>query len=75
MAGPNGFAATGRIRAMEKGRRVPIIACTTASSEEQRSACLNAGMDDVCVKPLHQTQLRNLLVLWLPLNVGMKGSN
>lgn len=66
MAGANSFDATERIRAMEKGRRVPIIACTTASSEEQRSACLSAGMDDVCVKPLQQTQLRNLLVLWLP---------
>lgn len=66
MAGANGFDATTRIKAMGHARPVPIIACTTASSEEQRSACLHAGMDDVCVKPLQQTQLRNLLMLWLP---------
>jgi CheY-like chemotaxis protein len=68
MAGMHDFDATARIRAiaMEAGRRVPIIACTTASSDEQRNACLAAGMDDVCVKPLHAAQLRNLLALWLP---------
>lgn len=66
MAGADGFGLTSRIRAMQTGRRVPIIACTTASSEEQRSACLRAGIDDVCVKPLQQAPLRNLLMLWLP---------
>jgi len=66
MAGMHGFDATARIRATEVGRRVPIIACTTASSDEQRSACLAAEMDDVCVKPLHAAQLRDLLLLWLP---------
>jgi HPt (histidine-containing phosphotransfer) domain-containing protein len=57
---------TARLRATDPGRHVPIVACTTASSEEQRSACLLAGMDDVCVKPLHQLQLRTLLLVWLP---------
>jgi CheY-like chemotaxis protein len=57
---------TARLRAMNHVRHLPIIACITASSEEQRSACLNAGMDDVCVKPLHLTQLRALLLIWLP---------
>lgn len=66
MALDHGFDLTTRLRAMEKGRRVPIVACTTASSEEQRGACLNSGMDDVCVKPLQQVQLRNLLLVWLP---------
>jgi two-component system sensor histidine kinase/response regulator len=54
------------LRATRPARRPPLIACTTASSEEQRSACLNAGMDDICVKPLHQAQLRTLLLVWLP---------
>ena len=57
---------TARLRAMNHARYLPVIACITASSEEQRSACLNAGMDDVCMKPLHQTQLRTLLLVWLP---------
>ena len=31
-----------------------------------RSACLLAGMDDVCLQPLHPPQLRTLLLVWLP---------
>lgn len=65
MAGANGFEATARIRAAHRQGTVPLIACTTASSDEQRSACIRAGMDDVCVKPLQPLQLRNLLLLWL----------
>lgn len=57
---------TARLRGMNPVRHLPIIACITASSEEQRSACLSAGMDDVCVKPLHHAQLRTLLLVWLP---------
>ncbi|MDB5757471.1 MAG: response regulator [Burkholderia sp.] len=57
---------TARLRAMNHVRHLPVIACITASSEEQRLACLNAGMDDVCMKPLHQAQLRTLLLVWLP---------
>jgi CheY-like chemotaxis protein len=57
---------TARLRGMDHVRRLPIIACVTASSEEQRTACLNADMDDVCVKPLHHAQLRTLLLVWLP---------
>lgn len=56
----------GRLGARAHPRRPPLIACITASSEEQRSACLNAGMDDICVKPLHRAQLRTLLLVWLP---------
>jgi CheY-like chemotaxis protein len=66
MAGMNGFEATTRIRAIQRHGSVPLIACTTASSDEQRNACLRAGMDDVCVKPLQPIPLRNLLLLWLP---------
>lgn len=57
---------TARLRGMNHVRHLPVIACITVSSEEQRSACLSAGMDDVCVKPLHHAQLRTLLLVWLP---------
>nr|WP_314623964.1 response regulator [uncultured Noviherbaspirillum sp.] len=66
MALAQGAEVIVRLRATAEVRRMPIVACTTASSEEQRSACLLAGMDDVCVKPLHQPQLRTLLLVWLP---------
>ena len=54
-----------RLRETQQPRCPPVIACITASSEEQRSACLSAGMDDICVKPLHPSQLRTLLLVWL----------
>jgi CheY-like chemotaxis protein len=66
MALDQGAGTPVRLRAMNRIRHVPIVACITASSEEQRSACLHAGMDDVCVKPLHQAQLRTLMLVWLP---------
>ena len=66
MASANGFEAVMRIRTVERNGPIPLIACTTASSDDQRGACLRAGMDDVCVKPLHPAQLRNLMMLWLP---------
>ena len=66
MALDRGVEITARLRAIDHVRHVSIVACTTASSEEQRSACLQAGMNDVCVKPLHQPQLRTLLLVWLP---------
>jgi len=66
MALDQGAEVMARLRATATNRPVPIVACTTASSEEQRSACLLAGMDDVCVKPLHPPQLRTLLLVWLP---------
>jgi CheY-like chemotaxis protein len=66
MALAEGDRITARLRALDRLRRAALVACTTASSEEQRNACLDAGMDDVCVKPLHQIQLRTLLLVWLP---------
>ena len=66
MALDRGAEVTARLRATDHMRHVSIVACITASSEEQRSACLLAGMNDVCVKPLHQPQLRTLLLVWLP---------
>jgi CheY-like chemotaxis protein len=54
-----------RLRDTQQVHCPPVIACITASSEEQRSACLSVGMDDICVKPLHPAQLRTLLLVWL----------
>lgn len=52
-----------RIRQRERGRahRTVLIALTADASKAQRTACLEAGADDVCIKPLSLQQLRALL--------------
>jgi CheY-like chemotaxis protein len=58
MPGSDGIEATRRIRAAERnGLRTPIIALTANAFEEDRDACLAAGMDGFLVKPLDRERL------------------
>ena len=61
----NGFRATERIRAHERGRsRTPIVAVTATASEGGRNACTSAGMDDFISKPLKQDVLMSVVARW-----------
>ena len=69
----NGFEATRRIRALptEKGS-IPIIGLTGRSDEvdrnafsEDRTRCMDAGMNDYLVKPASPVHLRAVLARWL----------
>lgn len=55
----DGFAATGLIRSLEKntGEHMPIIALTAHAIHGYREQCLEAGMDDYCVKPIQAKDL------------------
>jgi CheY-like chemotaxis protein len=58
MPGSDGIDATRRIRAAEAGgARTPIIALTANALEEDRDACLAAGMDGFLTKPLDRERL------------------
>ena len=58
MPGMDGIEATHAIRALEGARAaVPIIAMTANAFEEDRRACLAAGMDDYVAKPIDIAQL------------------
>ena len=47
------LTATREIRNREKkGQHIPIIALTAHAHEEARVDCLEAGMDNILVKPL-----------------------
>ena len=48
----------------ERGIDTAIVALTANSFEEDRHACLAAGMDDFLTKPLSPTALRAVLHLW-----------
>ena len=56
----NGLQATRKIRENElaQGRvRVPIIAVTANTSQQDRQAALDAGMDDFICKPIDRRDL------------------
>ena len=64
MPGIDGLEAARRIRAAESAeepcagkRAVRVIALTANASEEDRSACLAAGLDGLLVKPLDRERL------------------
>jgi PAS domain S-box-containing protein len=65
----DGYEATRIIRQYEQanGRtHLPIIAMTAAAMEEDRKACLAAGMDDYASKPVRAEVLRTMIERWLP---------
>ncbi len=64
----DGLTATRRIRAIETSKRrghTPIIAVTANAFEEDRQACLAAGMDDYIRKPFIEEVLETTMERWL----------
>ena len=62
----DGLEATEKIRALECGRDLPIIAMTAAALDEDRTAVLNAGMNAHIVKPIDTVLLLTTLLKWVP---------
>ncbi len=62
MPGLSGEETARRLR--EAGIKTPIVALTANAFEDDRHACLAAGMDDFLVKPLSPDALRAALIKW-----------
>lgn len=64
----DGFEATAQIR--QHLNKIPIIALTANATEDDRTQCLNAGMDDFLSKPYTLDQLQQKILQWLPQEKG-----
>jgi CheY-like chemotaxis protein len=65
----DGFEATRRIRSVETeagSTRTPIVALSGHPSSEGRGNCLVAGMDDYLQKPFTVSELKEMIMKWIP---------
>jgi two-component system, sensor histidine kinase and response regulator len=70
----DGLAATGAIRRLPGRETLPILAMTANAFEEDRQACLDAGMNDHIGKPVQPERLYSALLRWLPPMPGEPGA-
>jgi signal transduction histidine kinase/CheY-like chemotaxis protein len=61
----DGYEATMALRALEAGRRVPIIAMTAGALVGDREKSLSAGMDAHITKPIRRAELFAVLEHWV----------
>ena len=66
LPGLDGLAVTRALRALPACAALPIVALTASALDEDRRACLAAGMSDFVPKPVDPEVLYATLLRWLP---------
>jgi signal transduction histidine kinase/CheY-like chemotaxis protein len=67
----DGLEATAEIRKLAcKSAAVPIIGVTAHATDEDRRACLDAGMNDFLTKPVGLPCLQTALLKWLAVSIS-----
>lgn len=61
----DGMQATREIRRVERLAPLPIVAMTANAMERDRHTCIEAGMNDVLVKPIDPNALWSALLRWV----------
>ncbi len=61
----DGLEATRRIRASGRHDALPIIAMTANAMDSDRSACMDAGMNDFIAKPIDLAEVLAVISRWL----------
>ncbi|CAD6877008.1 response regulator [Methylomonas fluvii] len=61
----DGLEATRRIRQSAALKELPIIAMTAAAMNQDKEACVAAGMNDHIAKPVEPEELANALAKWI----------
>ncbi|WMW80701.1 response regulator [Undibacterium cyanobacteriorum] len=62
----DGLSAARNIRTLPQGKDLPIIAMTANAFAEDRTAAIEAGMNDHLAKPVDPFLLAGILATWLP---------
>ncbi|MBK1734681.1 hypothetical protein CKO15_05140 [Halorhodospira abdelmalekii] len=65
MPGVDGYEATRRIKALDRGGFVPVLFVTALTDEQRLAQCIEAGGDDFVTKPISRVQLNAKIDAWL----------
>lgn len=71
----DGYQATREIRSIEHRQRlerIPIVALTAEGMSGDRARCLEAGMDDILLKPVEISLMDRILRTWLKASASVE---